>query len=49
MAKGLNDGDRVVVDGIQLAMPGSTVKPHEAKPASSGSAPAQQTSPSAQS
>lgn len=49
VAKGLNDGDRVVVDGIQLAMPGSTVKPHEAKPASSGSAPAQQTSPSAQS
>jgi membrane fusion protein (multidrug efflux system) len=29
---GLHDGDRIVVDGLQGAAPGTKVQPHEAAP-----------------
>lgn len=37
---GLEDGDRVIVDGIQFVQPGATVNPVENKPAASNARPA---------
>ncbi len=34
VTEGLNNGDRVIVEGLQRVMPGATVKPIEITPAS---------------
>jgi membrane fusion protein (multidrug efflux system) len=40
VTRGLNEGTRIVVDGVQKAKPGATVKPVDpARPAASEAAP----------
>jgi membrane fusion protein, multidrug efflux system len=46
---GLKSGDRVIVEGVQFAKPGSTVKPEEEQSAASEAAPASATAPASHS